>query len=59
MIIANKMSRSLRIKPKYLLYWIAGIVILLTADYFLYPHFSKIGGRSFNEAPGNRDSILA
>ena len=52
MTITNKINRSLRFKLKYLLYWIAGIVILLVAllaaDYFLYPRFSKIGGRSFN-----------
>lgn len=42
----------MRLKPKLILYWIAGIIVVLfalfIADYFLYPHFSKVGGRSFN-----------
>jgi hypothetical protein len=42
----------MRFRLKHILYRIPAIILLLfallAADYFLYPRFSKIGGRSFN-----------
>jgi len=52
MTIKNKSNPTIHFRLKHILYWIPAIALLLfallAADYFLYPRFSKIGGRSFN-----------